>query len=182
MSLRDTGDRHKHGQSLNSPWWAFLTRYLQIRDEAEPSETVSEIDDPQVTDTPEVQAHCRHMWIRKTITALSGRMFARSICRSTIKGLCPICGLLPKGDRKVEHVLKIWFVDGEMCEYRFRNRAWNECHRISDNALHILMDDSVLTYSMELVSSVTFGTREITPDPPEVVAAEHIIASRHPRN
>jgi hypothetical protein len=179
MNLKDTGDRHDHEQPSNTPWWAFLTRYLPTRERVRPDELSAEVDDLQVTDPPPEQAYCRHFRATKAVALVTGHLFARPVYRSTVKGLCPICGLLPKGDRSVEHVLKIWFVDGEMCEYRFRSRAWNQCHRITDNALHILLDDSVLTYSMELVSSVTFGTRETAPDSPEVVAAEHIIAGRH---
>lgn len=78
----------------------------------------------------------------------------------------------------MEYVLKVWFADGEVYEYVFQHRAWTECHRIINNALHIYLEDSVLTYSMDFVSAITFGPREVVPDPPEVMEAERIIAAR----
>jgi hypothetical protein len=116
------------------------------------------------------------------LARFTGSLLGQPLSRSTIPGLCPICGLLPAGDRKVAYILKVWFADGEVYEYEFRHRSWKDCHRIVDNALHIYLEDSVLTYSMDFVSALTFGPREISPDAPEVSEAERIIAARSRKN
>ena len=76
----------------------------------------------------------------------------------------------------MEYFLRVWFTDGDLYEYKFLRSRPKDCYRISDNVLRIYLVDSEVAYSLDLVTSIQFGPREIPLNTPEVVEAEKIIA------
>ena len=118
---------------------------------------------------------CRHSSLHKLLVGMFQRFVGRAD-HTGIRGLCPICGLLPQGDRAVEYVLRVWFADGDVYDYCFRHREQDRCYRFRDGVLEIYLADSVLSYSVDFVTTVQFGPRVIPADPPEVTEAERILA------
>ena len=164
-------------KQLRSWWHTLLGRWgLTGKPKSQGSERL-------VTDSPNsvrnshvvVRPYCRHGKMQKVAAKVFLRLIRRT-SKSEIEDLCPICGLLPKGDRAVEYVLRVWFTDGDIYDYSFRDKDPDRCYRISDGVLEIFLGDSVLTYSVDYVTTVQFGPHEIPADPPEVVEAERILA------
>lgn len=90
---------------------------------------------------------------------------------------CPLCGLPVPGDRAMEFVLKIWFIDGDGYEYSFRNRPEEECYSISDNVLKVFFKNAVVCYPLAVIGTIEFKARSISSRSPEVAEAERIIAT-----
>ena len=151
--------------------WGFTGKPKSQGSERLVADSPNAVRDSQVV----VRPFCRHSRIQKVVGKLLLGLIRRAQ-RSEIKDLCPLCGLLPKGDRAVEYVLRVWFSDGDIYDYSFRYKEPDRCYRISDGVLEIYLGDSVLTYSVDYVTTVQFGPHEIQADPPEVVEAERILA------
>ncbi|MBD3258465.1 hypothetical protein GF377_08525 [candidate division GN15 bacterium] len=82
----------------------------------------------------------------------------------------------------MEYVLRVWFTDGDAYEYTYRHKDADRCYRMTNGVLEIFLADSVLSYSLEFVSTVHFGPRLIPADPPEVSEAERILADYQQRS
>ncbi|MDX9857416.1 MAG: hypothetical protein RBT76_06480 [candidate division Zixibacteria bacterium] len=89
---------------------------------------------------------------------------------------CPACGRLDWSEAVVARVLTVMFADGDSHEYVFPALDRKACYCMSETALHIYRHDTIISYSLELVEAVNFGTRVDAPEPAEVLAAERIIA------
>ncbi|MBU0983799.1 MAG: hypothetical protein KKA42_08015 [candidate division Zixibacteria bacterium] len=124
--------------------------------------------------------YCTHSRLRQVVARLIGRLQGRPDSWPIIDRVCPVCGLRARGDLPVVYVLQVWFVDGICCEYHFPGRRVRDCYRIHNGVLHINMGKSVVAYSMDVVSTVSFEPREIPLDSPEVAEAERIIAGDSP--
>lgn len=124
--------------------------------------------------------YCRHSLLRKVVTHILHRLQGRTRDYG-VSGLCPVCGLLPKGDRTVEYVLRVGFRDGDVYHYSFRSGIPERCFRIHDGVIDIYMRDMLVTYSMDVVCSTAFRPHIIPADPPEVVEAERILADQAAR-
>jgi hypothetical protein len=88
-----------------------------------------------------------------------------------------VCGLLPAGDLSVEHILTVWYVDGEAYEYHFRGRRQQDCFDIDDAVIRIYLRDAVVAYPLQIISTIEFTARAVPTDAPEVLEAERIIAA-----
>jgi hypothetical protein len=173
-------------QSANRPLWlerlVSLFRVPALNNSEIPGNNLLPICETIVTEEPNSGQFCTHSrfvrWFVKTRQRMLGRV-SRSAATS---GVCSICGLLLPDLAEIESVLTVWFHDGGIYTYRFTSHVPGDCYRIADNALHINLNDSVLSYSLEIVSSVHFRKRRIPPVAPEVLAAERIIAGTHRHN
>ena len=144
-----------------------------------PEKPVSPICETVVTEDPMSEEFCTHtrfqLWLARARQRMSGRVHAAAAGN----GVCPICGLQRAETADLESVLTVWFHDGVIMEYCFKSHDPEDCYRIAESALHINLKDSVLSYSIELISAVHFRKRRIPPVAPEVLAAEQIIAGMH---
>jgi len=159
-------------------WWALLVRYAFFRKDRCQQLTSIDLINPANKKEELVQKQCRHSRIRKSVAKIIKQISGRSKYRFEIDNLCPICGLLPEGDRMMEYVLTVWFTDSNVYEYCFRDRREKDCYTISDNTIQIFLNDSTLSYSMDIVSAASFGARIVVPDAPEVIEAERILSSK----
>ncbi len=121
---------------------------------------------------------CRHGRLRKAVHQATARLLGKNRLQPDLPGLCPICGLFAEPDRVVKYVLTLWFIDDRVCEYHFIGRRRNDCYRIDENSLHVYLKDSVMSHSLDMISAMNFGPREIKPESPEVIEAERILSSR----
>ncbi len=118
---------------------------------------------------------CQHARITRFAASTFGKIRRFRKDRFLSKG-CPLCGLPVPGDRAMEYVLKIWFIDGDGYEYSFRNRPEDECYTISDNVLKVFFKNAVVCYPLAVIGTIEFKARSLSFQSPEVVEAERIIA------
>ena len=122
-------------------------------------------------------AYCRHFRVRKSIARFLQKLRGRTSRGSVLKDGCPICGLLTKGDRRVEYVLTVWFGDGSAHEYHFRNRREDDCYEIAESVLKVFLGETAIHYPLHAIGTVEFSAQEIPPDSSEVVEAMRIISA-----
>ena len=144
-----------------------------------PNSVASPICESIVTEEPMPEQFCTHTRFQRWLAHARKRLFGSDLPVATGAVGCPICGLLSPDKAEVESVLMVWFHDGEAFEYCFASHSPDDCYRIADNALHINLEDAVLSYSLDTVSAVQFRKRRIPPPAPEVLAAEQIIAGKY---
>ncbi|UCC45216.1 MAG: hypothetical protein JSU65_04675 [Candidatus Zixiibacteriota bacterium] len=170
-------DKYTRSNPLLNWWWRLMGR--SAHQPHLPGEQLgNRRTDNQSKDETVTSGFCRHNRVSKTFARKLQFITGRRSTGRVLKNICPICGLPAPGDRMVEYVLKIWFIDGDSYEYNFRGRSEEDCYRISDSVLKIYLKNSVVSYPLQIVGTVEFSAREVPPDSPVVEAAQRIIDSR----
>jgi hypothetical protein len=164
--------------NLGLQWLSRLMDRLSRWTEEHTERTVERIVETQINEEPMSGQYCSHSRLVRLIAHYTGWWTHDRHRQAIANGhpVCPICGRIPLTKATVMYVLTVWFRDGEVYEYHFRSRCKDDCYRISDSALHIYLADSIMSYSLDLISAVNFGTRVRPPVAPEVLEAERIIA------
>lgn len=174
--------QHLDRPTSRRPWLARLVNLFRVPfpEQAGPSpSTASTVCETVITEEPISEQFCTHSRVARWLRTAGNRLRRQSQAGPQTGGVCPVCGLLLPDMAQRESVLTVWFHDGGIYTHRYASHDPDDCYRIAENALHINLKDSVLTYSLELVSAVHFERRRIPPVAPEVLAAERIIAGLH---